>query len=384
MAKSLIVRAAPQEFVCREGSWNDLGDHLRRRGISRVLVVRGVNSWAAAERHWPRLSGTEVHYHVYGGECTYEERDAIAGYAAGHQLQAIIAVGGGKITDLVKSAAAKLKVPAVILPTLAATCAAWSSLSVMYDRQGSYVRFDVFPRSNALVLLDPAVIAASPPELLVAGIGDTLAKWYEADVIIRHLPAPPVEVELAWFTARKCRDHLLQYSVAALAAISSGILDDALTRTVETIIMVGGLVGGFGEDYGRTAGAHSVHDALTAIPQAHKLLHGSKVAYGVLVQLALEENWTEIEELLPFYARIGLPASLADMGLDFLSHEDLLELGERATLPEASIHMMPGVITAGRVADAAAELERFVGSRRAQPESGVLQETASDQGAVTS
>ncbi|WP_231575398.1 iron-containing alcohol dehydrogenase family protein [Paenibacillus sp. FSL P4-0081] len=364
MAERLIVRAAPQEFVCREGSWNDLEEHLRRRGIERVLVVRGVKSWAAAGRYWPQLDGTEIHYHVYGGECTYGERDAIAGYAAEHQLQAIVAVGGGKITDVVKSAAAKLNLPAVILPTLAATCAAWSSLSVMYDAQGAYIRFDVFPRSNALVLLDPAVIAASPPELLAAGIGDTLAKWYEADAIIRHLPAPPVEVELALFTARKCRDHLLEYSAAALAAVSAGVLDDALTRTVETIIMVGGLVGGFGEDYGRTAGAHSVHDALTAIPEAHSLLHGSKVAYGVLVQLALEENFAEIEELLPFYRQIGLPASLADMGLDFLTPGDLLELGERAAAPEASIHRMHGVITAARIADAAAELERFVGSWR--------------------
>ncbi|KAI7262610.1 hypothetical protein KC345_g9377 [Hortaea werneckii] len=373
MAESLIVRAAPQEFVCREGSWNDLEEHLRRRGISRILVVRGVKSWEAAGQYWPQLDGTEVHYHTYGGECTYEERDAIAGYAAEHQLQAIIAVGGGKITDLVKSAAVKQNLPAVILPTLAATCAAWSSLSVMYDSQGAYVRFDVFPRSNALVLLDPAVIAASPPELLVAGIGDTLAKWYEADVIIRHLPSPPVEVELAWFTARKCRDHLLEYSTAALAAVSAGVLDDALTRTIETIIMVGGLVGGFGEDYGRTAGAHSVHDALTAIPEAHKLLHGSKVAYGVLVQLALEGNFTEIEGLLPFYRQLGLPASLADMGLDFLTPHDLLELGERATVPEASIHRMPGVITAGQVAKAAAALEQFVSSRKRDHESGVEQ-----------
>ncbi|QQZ63734.1 iron-containing alcohol dehydrogenase family protein [Paenibacillus sonchi] len=356
----IIVRAAPQEFVCRPDSWGSLEQHLERRGIHRVLVVRGNRSWTAAAPYWPELKETEVHYHVYSGECSYRERDAIAGYASEHQLEAVIAVGGGKITDLVKSAAARLNLPAIILPTLAATCAAWSSLSVMYDERGAFIRFEVFPRSNALVLLDPAVIAASPPELLAAGIGDTLAKWYEADVIIRHLEAPPVEVELAWDAARKCRENLLRYSSAALAAVRSGELNDALTRTAETIIMVAGLVGGFGEDYGRTAGAHSVHDALTALPETHGLLHGSKVAYGVLVQLALEGNWPEIDGLLPFYEELGLPSSLRAMGLDHLTREELLELGERAAVPEASIHMMPGVITAEAVADAVAELEEYI------------------------
>ncbi|WP_310831808.1 iron-containing alcohol dehydrogenase family protein [Paenibacillus pedocola] len=367
MDQPIIVRAAPQEFICRPGSWGSLEQHLQRRGISRVLVVRGEQSWIAAAPFWPELTETEVHYHRYGGECTYSERDAISAYAADHRLQAVIGVGGGKITDLVKSAAAKLNLPAVILPTLAATCAAWSSLSVMYDEHGEFIRFDIFPRSNALVLLDPVVIAASPPELLTAGIGDTLAKWYEADVIIRVLDSPPLEVELGWYAARKCRENLLKYSGEALAAIRAGELNDALVRIIETNIMAGGLVGGFAEDYGRTAGAHSIHDALTGIPESHRLLHGNKVAYGVLVQLALEKNWTEIAALLPFYEEIGLPASLGDLGLAHLSRGDLLKLGSRATVPEASIHRMPGIITAEAVAAAAEELEAYINKRRCKP-----------------
>ncbi|ULO06426.1 iron-containing alcohol dehydrogenase family protein [Paenibacillus sp. 19GGS1-52] len=364
MLQDIIVRAAPQEFICRAGSWNDLEQHLEKRGIGRVLIVHGTRSWTAAAPYLPELKRTEVHLHVYSGECTYEERDRIAAYLAKHELQAVIGVGGGKITDLVKSAAALLHLPAIILPTLASTCAAWSSLSVMYDTDGAFIRFEVFPRSNALVLLDPQVIANSPPEFLVAGIGDTLAKWYEADVIIRQLDKPPVEVELAWFAAQKCRDNLLAYSEQELDALRTGELNDALIRIVETNIMVAGLVGGFGENYGRTAGAHSIHDALTSRPEAHNLLHGNKVAYGVLVQLALEENWSEIDFLLPFYTQLGLPASLEDMGLNFLTREDLLKLGERATEKGASIHMMSGEIHANIVADSIQQLEDYIAGQR--------------------
>lgn len=375
MLQDIIVRAAPQEFICRAGSWNDLEQHLEKRGIGRVLIVHGTRSWIAAAPYLPEFKQTEVHFHVYSGECTYEERDRIAAYLAKHELEAVIGVGGGKITDLVKSSAALLHLPAIILPTLASTCAAWSSLSVMYDADGAFIRFEVFPRSNALVLLDPQVIANSPPEFLVAGIGDTLAKWYEADVIIRQLDKPPVEVELAWFAAQKCRDNLLSYSELALDALRTGELNDALIRIVETNIMVAGLVGGFGENYGRTAGAHSIHDALTSRPEAHNLLHGNKVAYGVLVQLALEENWSEIDFLLPFYAQLGLPASLEDMGLNFLTREDLLKLGERATEKGASIHMMSGDIHAVIVADSIQQLEDYIAGQRKK---------ARNQGVVTS
>jgi uncharacterized oxidoreductase len=139
-----------------------------------------------------------------------------------------------------------------------------------------------------------------------------------------------------------------------------------LTRIAETNIMVAGLVGGFGEDYGRTAGAHSIHDALTGIPEAHSILHGNKVAYGVLIQLVLEQNWPEIDFLLPFYEKLVLPVSLKDMGLDHLARKDLLQLGERATVEQASIHRMPGRIEADHVADAMEQLENYAAKRHTE------------------
>ena len=48
------------------------------------------------------------------------------------------------------------------------------------------------------------------------------------------------------------------------------------------------------------AGAHAIHNGLTFIPETHRVLHGQKVAYGILVQLALEGRTDEIAELIPF------------------------------------------------------------------------------------
>ncbi|MBA5760653.1 oxidoreductase, partial [Escherichia coli] len=67
-------------------------------------------------------------------------------------------------------------------------------------------------------------------------------------------------------------------------------------------------------------------DALTMVPETHHLLHGNKVAYGILVQLVIENRWDEIERLLPFYSELGLPMSLYDMGLATLAEETLVDV----------------------------------------------------------
>ncbi len=359
MVEELIVRGAPQEYVCGNGAWETLPEHLKRRHLEKILVLHGEKSWEVAKEKFPDLPGVTVSFEPYSGECTYEERDRIVKLVIEKQFETIVAVGGGKITDLAKAAGHVLRIPVIILPTLASTCAAATPLSVMYDTNGRMICYDVFPESNALVLIEPEVILHSPIPLMIAGIGDTLAKWYEADVIISQLENPSVEVEIAYFAANKCRENLLKLSVSAIQAMEAGELSDAFIKTVETNILVAGMVGGFGDKYGRTAGAHSIHDALTMIPETHHILHGNKVAYGVFVQLVLENRFDEIERLLPFYAALGLPTSLSDMLTEPLSESAIRAVAIRAAEAGETIHMMPGVITADKVEQAILGLEKY-------------------------
>ncbi|MBF2656497.1 iron-containing alcohol dehydrogenase family protein [Listeria seeligeri] len=362
--KELIVRGAPQEYLCQVGAWDTLPAHLERRGLKNVLIVRGDASWQVAKAKFPALPNVTATFETYNGASTYEERDRLVAIMKTNNMDGIIAVGGGKIADVSKATAAVLRLPVIILPTLASTCAAYTPLSVMYDEDGAMIRYDVFASSNALLLIDPEMILDSPKELLVAGIGDTLAKWYEADVIIQSLPTKSVEIEIAHIAAKMCHDNLLNYSEEALLAMDKQELNEAFVKIIETNILVGGMVGGFGDDYGRCAGAHSIHDALTMVPETHHLLHGNKVAYGILVQLVIENRWDEIDRLLPFYTKLGLPTSLNDMGLATLADETLIAVSERATEPHETIHMMPGEMTPTVVLNAMKQLEDSMAAKR--------------------
>ena len=119
--------------------------------------------------------------------------------------------------------------------------------------------------------------------------------------------------------------------------------------------MLGGMVGGFGDHFGRTAGAHSIHNGMTIVPESHKALHGSKVAYGILVQLLLEQKESEVERLFGFYKEIGLPTTLHELNI---SAEWIDDIAEHSTREEESIHQMRSVkMTATEVAIAIRKLE---------------------------
>lgn len=362
MNQSLIVRGAPQEYECRVGAWDDLEEHLKRRKLKRVMILHGKDSWKAAKPYFPTLLNIETHFVYYGGECTDERTVELKQLFEEKELKAIVAVGGGKVADIGKAVANQCNTPILILPTLAATCAAYTPLSVVYKKDGAMDRYDVFPQSNALVLIEPKVILESPIELMIAGIGDTVAKWYEADAMISQLAVQPIEIQVSAFAAEKCRDILLEDSQEALKGMKEKEVNQAFLNVVETNILLGGMVGGFGDDYGRTSGAHSIHDALTILPESHHQLHGNKVAYGVLVQLVIENKWSEIEQLLPFYHSLDLPISLKEMEMN-LSEVDYQRVAERAAAPHETIHYMKEKITPDIVKKAMIELETAMKSK---------------------
>jgi len=89
--------------------------------------------------------------------------------------------GGGKSIDTAKAAAFYGKMPVVVMPTIAATDAPCSALSVIYTDGGVFESYLVLPANPNLVLVDTAIVAKAPARLLVSGMGDALATWFEAD-----------------------------------------------------------------------------------------------------------------------------------------------------------------------------------------------------------
>ena len=326
----LTVRPGPQEYICRDGSLSQLENKFKDKRITKITLIHGQKSWQKAKPFLQPILESNLSFELirFQGECTYEEVDRLTHRLKESKAQALIAVGGGKLMDSAKYVAAKLPyLYSVFVPTLASNCAPWTPISVMYDENGSWLGFDIHDRQTSLLVIDPSLVINSPLDYFIAGIADTLAKWYESDQILSNANySTNAFLTIARQAASDCRDNIFNYSQEAVQDFKKGKVSQEVTLIIETIIAISGLVGGFGDKLARTSLAHAVHDALTSYPESHSFLHGNKVAYGILVQLAYEGKWKEINKLSTFYDRLSLPKSLKDINIDLNSDHDFQNL----------------------------------------------------------
>lgn len=356
----LEVRGAPNYYVCEEGILDELDSLLQKHGITRPLVVHGELSWKAASLYFLKNATESYAFERYQGECTVAEVNRIVSLMHAGEYDAVIGVGGGKVLDIAKAVGNAAGADIVLIPTIASTCAAWTPLSVFYNEEGHFTHYTMFAKGADIVLVEPRILLEAPARYLVAGIADTLAKWYEADVLIKKVKNRPVVLDISYHAAKLCQQILLQQGREAIEDYKQRQVTHSLVSVFETIIVAGGMVGGYGDKYGRISGAHAIHNGLTVAPATHEFLHGEKVAYGILVQLAIEQKWDAINELLPYYLDVSLPTRLESVGLHKEDIVTLRAVCERAVHPNESIHLM-GEVTAEQVFLAIQELERVSG-----------------------
>ncbi|MEE1295318.1 MAG: iron-containing alcohol dehydrogenase family protein [Bifidobacterium sp.] len=338
------VRSGPDRVISTPGVARQVERYLE--DYHRPVIITGVKS-CDAFLDYTGAEGLFAPALRYDG--TSSERDAreLARRAGDLDADVIVAIGAGKLSDTAKNVAEFLDLDLVIVPTLACACAAYSPFSVNYDDQHRYLGVPIHPRNSQVLLIDSALIARAGADKLVGGIGDTLAKWYESAPVFEQADDVTVFDRLSHEAARLVRDTLLAESVPALQAVRAGDSDNGHVRTlIDTIIGLAGTVGGFGGVRARESGAHSVHDGLTRVPGSAATMHGEKVAYGVLVQLLTEGKDDEVRALLPFFDAVGLPHSMAQMGLE-CSEENLDTVAEYAAGPDSPFHAaVPGVTPA--------------------------------------
>lgn len=339
------VVVGPANYFSHRGSFQRLADFFTPDQLSRAVWIYGERALEGARPFLPSAFETDGATHLlFKGHCSERDVSALA-ESGGENPSVVIGVGGGTVLDTAKAVARRRGVPFVGLPTVAATCAAWTPLSVWYNDAGQALQFEIFDDANFLVLVEPDVILNAPAEYLLAGIGDTLAKWYEAVVLAPTPDELPLTVRLGLNGALAIHDVLLEHSEAALADQRQGKLSRAFLDVVDAIIAGGGMVGGLGERYTRVAAAHAVHNGLTVLPQTEKYLHGTKVAYGILVQSALLGQDEVLARLVAAYQRFNLPTSLAELEVDINDSAALEKVIAHTLRPVESIHALPVPVT---------------------------------------
>ena len=352
----LSIFSSPSRYTQGSDATNSLGLEMNRiglRGPATVLAGRSASSKLAST--WHRTfgeAGIEYTVQAFGGECSHKEIEEVKVAARTAKAEVIVGAGGGKVLDTARAVAADLGLPVVNCPTVASSDAPCSALSVLYDDQGQVVDYRVYPRNPDLVLVDTKVIACAPPRLLVSGMGDALATLFEARTCVEgHVKnmRGGASTRSALALAELCYRTLIEDGCNALAAAERQSVTPALERLVEANTLLSGL----GFESSGLAAAHSVHNGLTVAEGTHAYYHGEKVAFGTLVQLVLEgKPSAAIDEVLSFSQSIGLPITLADIGLLASDTEMLDAVAKRSTARTETIHNEPFEVRPDMVADA--------------------------------
>ncbi len=365
------VFSAPARYTQGVKATEILGREMACLGLEGpALIVAGKSAVAQLFDTWKQtLAEVSLSYsiHNFGGESSLAEILYIRRAAEALSARVIIGAGGGKALDAARACAAELNLPFVSCPTLASTDAPCSAVSIIYTETGMVAEVRILPCNPVLVLVDTQVIVQAPPRFLISGMGDALATWFEA----RACAAANAKnlrggrsTRSALALAELCYRTLLKDGVAAIEAAATRKITPAFERIVEANTLLSGL----GFESSGLAAAHSIHNGLTVAPQTRAFYHGEKVAFGTLVQLVLEESrLPEIEEVLDFCSRVGLPVTLAQIGLQELPMEILEKIAARATQPGESIHNEPFEVSSAQVTGAilkADELGRSWQDRR--------------------
>lgn len=365
----LCLTVAPAQVLRGFQALEQSGEAIARLG-QRPLVVGGARTLAALTPQLQPILDQQQLSHAfasYSPDCSEASLASLRAAVASHQADVIIGIGGGKALDTAKLLAYQCKLPIVTVPTSAATCAAWTALSNVYSDRGAFLYDVALDRCPDLLVLDYSVIQTAPDRTLVAGIGDALAKWYEASVSSGSSPFTLIIAAVQ--QARVLRDILFQKSTEALKEPGS----EAWREVVDATVLLAGVIGGLGGAQCRTVAAHAVHNGLTHLLAAHDALHGEKVAYGILVQLRLEETIASNQlaasarqQLLKFYAEIGLPQTLDALGLGNITLAELRQSAEIACSASSDIHRLPFKVEPEQLMAAMVSTTTPIDSSRAQ------------------
>lgn len=311
---------SPERYVQGPGEFDNLRFYTDKFG-KRIVVFIDQFLYEEYEKKLQKMyEGPDYELQAFAFESEVTE-ELIAARTKELEKQppdVVAGIGGGKTIDVAKAVGTRLKVPFVVVPTIAATDAPTSSLSVIYREDGSHAGEFFYDHSPAVLVVDSRIIANAPVRFLVSGMGDALATLIEADStrksgvpnLVYHTAGGFKQTLAGQAIAKACYDSLMKYGVLAKEACSQNVVTEALEHIIETNILLSGL----GFENNATSGAHSVNDGLTVMENSSKTMHGEKVAFGCIVQLIAEcADRDYLDEVLGFCLSVGLPVCLEDL-----------------------------------------------------------------------
>jgi glycerol dehydrogenase-like iron-containing ADH family enzyme len=332
---------APKEYISEPDILKKAGEYIKNYGKKALIVASEKSLEVTKDVLLPSLEVAGIAYeiHLFTGYPTMEAAESIA--ASYLDSDVVIGLGGGRVIDTAKVVGTKKDVPVVTIPTIAATCASWAAVSILYNDEGEFVDAFFNKVGPILILADTKILFQAPKRYLFAGVIDTYAKWYEI-APYEKIEGDSTFLQVMIDIARRAHDTLTQKTPIALEKAKQGDIGEEAIQTIDAIIFLAGLTGSLQTDTLYQGIAHPLYNVLSYVPETKHLLHGEKVGYGLLIQQVLEKkSKEEVQEVIELFGSFDNQLTLEDLHiknnneiLDFIAkkiwedyHKSLNHLG---------------------------------------------------------
>ena len=230
---------------------------------------------------------------------------AVAGEIAVVEPGVVVGVGGGRVVDVAKLAAARSGVDFISVPTQASSDGICSPIAVIVSEQGKPQSLGA--RIPVGIVADMDALASAPMPTWRSGLGDLVSN---------------VSAVRDWRHAHELEGEAIDdfACLTSEAAALSVVEDDAdlgdaeyRRKLIRGLILSGIAMEMAGSSRPASGSEHLISQALDELLERPHL-HGLQVALGTIAAFLLRGD--DCGRLIRFYRRVGLPITPADLGVD--------------------------------------------------------------------
>jgi len=349
----LKIMTAPGRYIQGYNVINDFAIHASRLGNHPFIIGGKTALSQVQDRIKPGVESCDMEcsFSVFTGKGTRKDAFDLKAEAEKSGADIITGIGGGLAIDTAKVVAHHTGLPLVIVPTIASTDAPCSSTALQYTEDHVIDDIVLLKRNPDLVLVDTRIIAEAPTRFFIAGMGDALSTWFEANTCEmtgakNQAGARPTAAGLA--IAKLTYSTLMEYGESAKTAVDC----NTVTPAVEMVIEANCLLSSIGFENCGLGASHSFGVGVGTLKGTEDRLHGELVGFGVIANLIIE-NYPkeEIDRVIEFCVSVGLPVTLDELGVEDLSRESIRRAGKACFGPGSNMQNLAFDVTEDLAAD---------------------------------
>ncbi|MGW2032326.1 iron-containing alcohol dehydrogenase family protein [Streptomyces sp. NPDC001761] len=267
-----------------------------------AVAVSGGSGARLRERVAPSLPGA-VWYEVGGG--TLDDAVRLAGEMKADHYDAVVGLGGGKIIDCAKFAAARVGLPLVAVPTNLAHDGLCSPVATL-DNDAGRGSYGVPNPIAAVIDLD--VIREAPARFVRAGIGDAISN---------------INAVADWELANRINGEQIDGLAAAMARQAGeavlrhpgGIGDNTFLQVLaEALVLTGVAMSISGDSRPASGSCHEINHAFDLLYPKRAAAHGEQCGLGAAFAMYLRGAHEESAYMAEVLRRHGLPVLPEELG----------------------------------------------------------------------